>query len=276
MSIVPGESPPADQPSLERIRGIGPARQQQLQELLSITTVQDLALASATEIETAFREAGHLVTEGQAIDWITQARQLMAAEILSEDEGGINDAAGSQNTLSEAISDFGEEESPTLEDESATQPPLLAPPVESSWQTQATVTVELQTCDSGDGETQLRRLLCRESGASMEIPEVEDAPWCTWLREQSGVTLPQPGLPAESPPSQSEPLPVGIVVRQVVLSQPLAGSLPILAAGSAHNLPRALLAYQPFQLSLVFELSGLAELVVPAEASYSLEGFAKA
>ncbi|OKH43861.1 hypothetical protein NIES30_23965 [Phormidium tenue NIES-30] len=62
---------------------------------------------------------------------------------------------------------------------------------------------------------------------------------------------------------------------QIRVIQPPETGVPQVATACDRSLPGPLLNKQPFQISLTFELDGLASLPLSPQASYSLQGFVK-
>ncbi|NET37887.1 MAG: hypothetical protein F6K19_38795 [Cyanothece sp. SIO1E1] len=94
--------------SLTRIRGIGPAKQQWF-EALGIGTINELASASADELEFRFREAEHIVSRHEIEEWIAQAQEL--ATELSQQQA----LAPSEADIDVLTSPAGEIPQPTTE-----------------------------------------------------------------------------------------------------------------------------------------------------------------
>ncbi|MBE9112968.1 hypothetical protein IQ273_26630 [Nodosilinea sp. LEGE 07298] len=313
MTIPPGGSPPADEYSLNQIKGIGRTRQQQLQTLLAITTVPDLAVAEAAAIEAAFREAGYPITRSNVAAWVAQARQLVEAETRQADKA----IPSTPERPSErgAIAEMEETSTPAIAEE---------------WRTQATVLLEFQT--QGEGFAHRWRLLNPTSEASLLLTDQATASLRTWLQhighiffhlheDEAGDSLRawlQQQIPlahsplahsplahsplahsplahsplahstasqdlVESWPNQAEailsptrqPPPLTVQVCQVMLLQPPNTSMPIVAIAGNTGFSSSLQANQPFQVGVCLELPDLVQWSLPSGVSYSLEGFAK-
>lgn len=290
MTTSPSGSPPAGEYSLNRIKGIGPTRQQQLQTLLSISTVSDLAAASATVIESAFRDAGYSITEANAADWIAQARQLIEAETRQQVETRAQQA---DKTISpdpdhlpagEAIAEAEHVSSDAIAEE---------------WQTQASVRLEFQTL--GKESAHRWRLIHPGSGDALVLTDQASDSLRAWLQHVGLVFfhLPedervsnalrawfQQQIPIDSearePPQHKGSKGVDdrlreliVQVRQVMLLQPPETSLPIVANAENTGFSSSLQANQPFQVGVCLEFPELVQRALPPDVSYSLEGFAK-
>jgi hypothetical protein len=293
MTIPPGGSPPADEYSLNQIKGIGRTRQQQLQTLLAITTVPDLAVAEAAAIEAAFREAGYPITRSNVAAWITQARQLVEAETRQANKA--IPSAPERPSERRAIAEMEE---------------ISTPAIAEKWRTQATVLLEFQT--QGEGFAHRWRLLNPTSNASLLLTDQATASLRTWLQhighvffhlheDEAGDSLRawlQQQVPlahsplahstasqdlVESRPNQAEailsptrqPPPLTVQVCQVVLLQPPNTSMPIVAIAGNTGFSSSLQANQPFQVGVCLELPDLVQWSLQSGVSYSLEGFAK-
>lgn len=66
--------------SLKHIKGIGNVKQGWLRRILNIRTIEELAAASAQEIEEELRQAGHPIHQTEIRDWIDQAKVLLQQE----------------------------------------------------------------------------------------------------------------------------------------------------------------------------------------------------
>ena len=62
------------------IKGIGPARQQWLQQSFGVQTFTDLASLSPNEIELRLKEDGQIARRGAIEEWVVQAKELAAAQ----------------------------------------------------------------------------------------------------------------------------------------------------------------------------------------------------
>ena len=84
MTKSTGNPPPVNQ-AVRGIRGIGPARQQWLQDTLNIVTIQDLATASWESIEYEVgQDDGIIIPRREIQSWINQARSQLPQSIQSE------------------------------------------------------------------------------------------------------------------------------------------------------------------------------------------------
>lgn len=212
MSTASGGSSSAHDHPLNPIKGIGPARQRLLRELLSIHTVQDLAAASAETIELLLRGAGQSITRAKAADWITQARHLTEATNPSFD-GSV-----------------------PLDDE--------YPPPQIS--------------------------LTADAKSSQNLPPNE------FVAEHVDVAEDEPKTQIEQPEAIASTAElITLRVCKITLIQPPNTGIPQMATERDRSLPGPVLAEQPFQLNVVFELDGLASVAILPQASYILQGFAK-
>jgi hypothetical protein len=299
MTTPPNGSPPSDEYSLNRIKGIGPTRQQQLQTLLSITTVPDLAAASAKAIEAAFREAGYSITRANAADWIAQARQLIEAETRQQVETRAQQADQAIPPAPVPPPAGGAPAEGAIDEAEETSTPAIA----EEWQTQAAVRLEFQT--QGEGAAHRWRLLNPDSEAALVLTDQPSDSHRTWLQHLGHVFLHlhegevsdslRPWLQGqtvtttppvvtdrpESPPDDAAVTPpphsarLTVQVSQVMLLQPPETSLPIVAIAGNTGFSGSLQANQPFQVGVCLELPELGQWSPPSGVSYSLEGFAK-
>ncbi|MEA5448021.1 hypothetical protein VB780_05530 [Leptolyngbya sp. CCNP1308] len=286
MTTPPSGSPPSNEYSLNQIKGIGPTRQQQLQTLLAIATVLDLAAAEAAAIESAFRDAGYPITRSNAAAWIAQARQLIEAETRQQVEPRTQQA---DKTIFPAPDHLPAGEA------MAEAEKVSADAIAEEWQTQATVLLEFQT--HGEEAVHRWRLFNPVSKASLvltdqasdslrawvqhvghvffHLPEDEHVSDSlrAWFQQQIPVPPPPPPLPPpQLPPPERELI---VQVRQVMLLQPPETSLPIVALAEDAGFPGSLQANQPFQVGVGLEFPELVQRTLPSDVSYSLEGFAK-
>lgn len=270
MTTPPSGSPPSDEYSLNRIKGIGPTRQQQLQTLLAIATVLDLATASATAIEVAFREAGYSITRANASAWIAQARQLIEMETQQQVEP---QAQQPEKAIPPAPEPQPEGETMAEAEETPTSA------IAEEWHTQTSVLLEFQT--QGEG-THRWRLFNPVSEASLVLTDQASDSLRTWLQGQI-VTVSPPVITGrvKLPLDDSEvtpprpPVRLTVQVCQVMLLQPPETSLPIVAIARNTSFPGSLQANQPFQVGVCLEFPELAQWDLPSGMSYSLEGYAK-
>ncbi|MBW4480929.1 MAG: hypothetical protein KME14_00150 [Tildeniella torsiva UHER 1998/13D] len=88
-------------------------------------------------------------------------------------------------------------------------------------------------------------------------------------KDESETQLEQPGVTASTAEL------IKLRVCKIILIQPPNAGVPQMATERDRSLPSPVLAEQPFQLNVVFELDRLASLAILPQASYSLQGFAK-
>jgi hypothetical protein len=70
------ETPPAD--DLTRIKGIGPSRQQWLQDVMNVFTYAELAACTVDDIEEQLKAESRIVSREDIADWISHAAELAA------------------------------------------------------------------------------------------------------------------------------------------------------------------------------------------------------
>lgn len=278
MTTPPSGLSPADEYSLNQIKGIGPARQQQLQALLSIRTVPDLAAAEAVAIEAAFREAGYSITKASAADWIAQARRLIEAETRQQVKSRAQQADHAVPLL---LEDFPEEAAVVEVEKTSTSA------IADEWQTQAAVLLEFQI--QAEGAAHRWRLRNPASGASLVLTDQTSDARRTWLHHLAHGFLHlyegevrdslQAYLQGQPPNVQASPsLPqasLTVGVGQVILLQPPETGMPIVAIAGNTGFSGSLQADQPFQIGVCLEFPELVQQALPPGVSYSLEGFAK-
>ncbi|MFQ4136128.1 hypothetical protein PGN35_007385 [Nodosilinea sp. PGN35] len=287
MTTPPGGLPPADEYSLNQIKGIGPTRQQQLQTLLAIATVLDLAAAEAAAIESAFREAGYPINRANAAAWIAQARQLIEAETQAQQAGKTRNLAAEQIPPEETVAEAKDASSPAIAE---------------GWQTQATVLLEFQT--HGEEAMHRWRLLNPASQAAVVLTDQASDSLRAWLQHAGHVFfhLPEdehvshalrawfqqqiPIPPLKKSPDRVESLRQEIIdgqqqalavqVRAVLLLQPPNTTMPIGAIAGNIGFSGSLQANQPFQVEVCLEFPEVGQGALLPDVSYSVEGFAKA
>ena len=291
MTTSPSGSTPADEYSLSQIKGIGPTRQQQLQTLLAIATVLDLAEAEATAIESAFREAGYPINRSNAAAWIAQARQLMEAETRRSVETQTQQADQTMAPTPEHSSDEGAIAAAEHESSQA---------IAENWQTQTKVLLEFQT--HGEEAMHRWRLLNPASQATVVLTDQANDSLRAWLQHVGHVFF---HLPEDEHVSHTLrdwfqgqiPIPplkdssrvksliqeirdgqqhgLTVQVREVLLFQPPNTTMPMVAIAENIGFSGSLQANQPFQVEVCLEFPELGQWAVPSGVSYSLEGFAK-
>jgi predicted flap endonuclease-1-like 5' DNA nuclease len=69
---------------LTQIKGIGPAKRQWLQDELEISSIQDLARASANQIYRRLRDAGHSISQNEIRNWMAQAEAALEKKSAQE------------------------------------------------------------------------------------------------------------------------------------------------------------------------------------------------
>lgn len=278
MTTSPSGSPPGDEYSLDQIKGIGPTRRQQLQTLLDIATVLDLAEAEAAAIESAFRAAGYSITRANAADWITQARQLIESEPAPPAPQAVDPTAAP-----------------------GPEPPAAPGVIAEDWQTQATVLLEFQT--HGENAIHRWRLLNPASQAAVVLTDQASDSLRDWLQHVDHVVFhfpedervsdslqdwlqqqipPRPETQAQEQSSPEQALEFAdgqqeltVQVREVLLLQPPNTSMPIPAIARNTGFSAPLQMNQPFHIEVYLEFPDLAQRAVPSGLGYRLEGFAK-
>jgi hypothetical protein len=305
MKTIGNDPAPSDPYSLNQIKGLDQPRQQQLQELLDITTLRSLAIASAAAIADALRETEDSITEATVAGWIAEAQQIVSSVTQQQDNAN---AEPSEKAVAAASADHSEERkmAETEGDSPPTDP--------EEWQTKASILLELQVPVGEDESVHRWRLLnpCSDSPDSSRILSdqathslrnwlqqvghalfhPDDNPLQDWLLHQIPEVIP-PASAAETkepeePEEPEEPSPVvpkqpvselskslTVQVYEVLLLQPPTTTMPIVAIGENIGFPGPLQANQLFQVRVDLVLPELAEWPLPAGASYSLEVFAK-
>ena len=148
----------------------------------------------------------------------------------------------------------------TIEDKTLIKKALV------EWQTQTVFTVEFQTRDLADSVARQIRVSCQDPEATASFSERDWRQLQPWMLEH---------VPPTEPPVPQPEMAVTLRIGQVIVLQPPDTGTPIVAFPSDRSLSSPLLANQPFELSVSFELPELEELSLPAHSSYYLEGFVK-
>lgn len=273
----------SDPYSLSRIKAIGQVRQQQLQELLDVTTLRSLAIASAAAIVEVLRDTDDSITEATVADWIAEAQKILSSVAQQQVEV---DAKLPGQTVSEFSADHSEERK-SIEREGD-----LPPPSPEEWQTRASILLELQVQTDGDPSVHRWRLLNPASDQSDNCQILSDQATHSlrdWLQHVGHVLFhPDENNPLQDwllhqVPQVSEIIPqrhepdssLTGQVYGVLLLQPPDITMPIVAIGENAGFPGSLQANQLFQVRVDLVLPELGQWPLPAGASYSLEIFAK-
>lgn len=235
---------------LTRIRGIGSTKRQWL-ELLGIRNVHDLATASADEIESRLRVAGHSVTRSEIAGWIAQAQEF-TAELPSQQ---IPDYPHSPSEKQEAFRQA--EESMKLKPEEN----LPASVKEGEWRTFASFMVECQSKQTEDRAEQ--RTIVRHietdtvriwSGIESDfLQEGFASQFQQWIVAQAGT-----GMQPQSEPEElalTSPLVSEIVELRIF--QPPRTELLVVIDRVRQGFFGTLRQGESFSLEIDFKLTGL-------------------
>jgi len=250
-----------NQNDLTRIRGIGQVKQQWLQELLHIGTIQDLATASINEIEAAFaasRAVGRNVLRREIEEWVMQAQALMAerSDLPSGDlSAPIAEAATVTPTQMDVPVNLSTSES------FAAPETLMQMPVGNqaddgdTWEAIADFNVTVQTRQM-EGQVEYQATFHNLIANATETQSsAHRKPIQLWLVEQVERLLPE-RLSAETTPTE-----LRLRIGQIHLFQSPESNAPITVDVTLHpgNQPQSvptLIANQPFAIVLSLQLTG--------------------
>ncbi|MEM9903727.1 MAG: hypothetical protein AAF921_01710 [Cyanobacteria bacterium P01_D01_bin.44] len=299
---VGGESPEGNAHNdLTQIKGIGPVRQEILQEDLDISTLEALASASIEEIESMLRRENQSVSQQEIIGWIEQAQAIIAGETeateteaveteaveteaaeteFAEAEAAETEAVETEAVETEAVeAEAAEAEIAETAPEQTVQPVDAKPtnaPVDAStaaeWSTSGLFTVEVQTRRIQNQVE--RQIIVRhvETDRTQQWSNVEELAWSRWILAQTPAPLtPSPVL--TDVPSES---PITAEINAIRLFQPPKNGNPIGIELTQPHIPSLIRSGEPFTLEITFELVGSALTETPqSPKSYLLQSFTK-
>ncbi len=225
-SGIPPGSGAMKQDDLTVIKGIGPARQRWLKEVLGVHTWKDLAALSADEIEARLKTEGQVVSRNEIERWLAQARDLAARP----------------------IEEIGPAE---------TKEPLVAA-IDGEWKPFASFVVEFQA-RQGAGRQEVHRTTVHhmEADRSERWPGIETTQLCQWMLDQISEHI-RPELEAE-PPAETEPVaasyPVSVEMTRVQAFQPADADMPVGRGEAGEPFLGIVRSDQPFALQISFTLS---------------------
>ena len=240
-----------EQDDLTRIRGIGQVKQQWLQELLNIRTIQELAIASVEEITAAFAAAGRNIFRREVEEWVTQARTLITESSTQQPEDlspqTQEPTPASAPAQPQALVNQSSLESLEIQDSIED---------DATWETITNFTVTVQTRRIAaqiehqvlfyDSRTNITKT---ESGINYERIH-------PWIMAQVSQVLPVLSL------GERTPIVTSLAVSQIHLFQPPESNTPItIDVTSSSNAPShtafVLVADQPFTVALSLRLSDI-------------------
>lgn len=118
--------------SIKRIKGIGNVKQTWLRRVLNIRTIEELAEASAQDIEEELRQAGHPIHQAEILDWIDQAKALLqGSAVESISDPGLASDTESTETLTASSQTPQSTESIPIESTSVESTPVESTSAES-------------------------------------------------------------------------------------------------------------------------------------------------
>ncbi len=252
---------------LTRIKGIGSAKRQWLQDELDICTVQDLARASANQIHRQLRDAGHSISVSEIRNWIAQAEVALG-------QGSSQDKPEADQDSSPSVS--GELALP--DDALSVEPAAFEAqgesiPGDDDWSTLATFTVAFQSravAGGQDVQTLVRHL---ERNSSLAWPGSKREDLQQWMLDQM-----QPVTSSSTSPTGLAKTSEGLAKREVqevqvdyiYLVQPSQVGSPILFDPGTKVVSGCLYANRPFSLEFLLgqgknqtQTLGLQEFVAP-------------
>ena len=257
---TPEELPPIHAESLDSIEGLDVPTQQYLQERLGIQSLQDLAQASAEDIEAALRGSDVAISMETAISLIDNAQQLLGSAEATVWQTRVSFllkfqtriVEGSQQEQIYAVCQDSDEAKATF--------PEIDGKAAQDWMVQ-----EYQRFAS--------------SSASENLPDDENV---TLSMSASDESVHQANVAIVSyPPSPEDEsfptteLSLSLNVLKVSLFQPPGARIPIILSNGVHSLPRPLMAREMFDFEIFFELPEMVNTPLPAPVKYQIEGFAK-
>jgi hypothetical protein len=206
------------------IRGIGPARQQWLQDSLGVRTYEDLAALSADDIESRLRADGQIPSRSTIEAWLVQARTLAA------------EAASAQ---------------------------VNSPVQEDGWKPVASFVVEFQVREPEGKVRECRTAVHHmEKDRGTHWPGIEHRRLCQWMVDQirDEVELePEEGelVPAEPAPAPPTPkIPTRIQIRQLRVFQPPHEGMPGRVLDPGQPFEGLVQEGEPFVFEVDLELTG--------------------
>lgn len=223
------------------IKGIGPARQQWLQDSLNVRTFHDLSTLTVAEIETRLKAEGQIASPTEIEQWLIQAGEL------AEAAGQTPAAEGEWEWLKAFVVEFCIRRT----EEQIQQRELRVYP--------------LKVSRKGDwldnGETR-RRPITFERGTRLypwmveqlnepawQEPEAEPPPqFETPPVEASRAQVPAPGMPPLVAPT--------IEVKQLAVFQPLQAEVPAIVGRPGRPFTGFITGGEPFAVEATFALAG--------------------
>ena len=288
--------------NLTRIEGIGETKAQWL-KAIGITTIQDLASASADYLESRLKAEGHTPGRNEIEKkWIAQAQDLVDATSSQQTidpvaiEAAIPPSAPPKSDTPpvEAISE------PEVEATVPLSPPPQpdAPPVEATselevkaetlvnpstelvnpsteqeaWSTFAAFAVEFQDRGTKD-HTEQRTIVRHVMTDTVQLwPGIEGERLKRWILGQVNQAKPSQPVTKQS----ATETPVIVKMGQLRLLQPAGTSMPVLVMQAGRILSNSIRSSEPFTLEVSFELVGdaLADLA-GKEVTYCVQWDAK-
>jgi hypothetical protein len=262
------------------IKGIGPVRQQWLQETLDVRTVPELAALSADELETRLKAAGQVVSRHEIERWLTQARELArlaepaSPQVIAaaeEDHGGaVNDLA---NNVGKALARSLDPEN------SETGKKDLSSAGEDGWKPFASFVVEFQVRQlAGEAQERQTKAHYMEADKSETWPGLEGEQLCRWMLVQVTEKR-RPDPKSEEPSVEVKPLITSaatVTVSQIRAFQPPQAETPVASGQAQQPVPGIIKGDEPFGLEVSFGLVGTAAVdLVKMHANYQAQFYVR-